>query len=379
MEKDIETADKDYDFLLPNGEILRTILVRPELTDHNLKSIIKSKGVFLSKYDKEDTVPVLMRTLLSPKEYDSIREMQKFKIERVKYRTTQIPWQGSNDLMSHFPEEMNLHDIIEEKYKYDPGFELKGVPSFVPVENRKDKVELKFILEEHSNIASLYNRKKEFEGTLMVELKSDGNLHLHSTKTFTSKGTHELVDALANKLEKHFKSEGSVKKEDTYERIMFTHFYNENRFTFFMKFLDDIGFLKFKKIVDLSVSPDPEEKIPEEAKAFLQDIENLNLKGKALRRHILLSQKKYRQSLLLLSITVQYEFSHSEGQGVCELEFAFPDFKLDEKESAEFQFFIGKISVDRNYRAFAKKGKIEKSIFPKVDEHKMFHYNNLKI
>lgn len=349
------------------------------MTDSNLKSLIKSKGIFLSKYYKDDTVPVLMRTLLSPKEYDLIREMQKFKIERVKYRTTQIPWQGSKELLSHFPKDLNLHNIIDEKYKYDPGFELKGVPSFVPVENRKDKVEMKFTLEEQSDIQSIYNRKKEYEGTLIIELKSDGHLHLHSTKTFTSKGTHELVDAVANKLEKHFKADGTVKKEDSYERILFDHFNNNNRFTFFMKFLDDIGFLKFKKVVDLSVSPDPEQEIPDEAKAFLKDIENLNLRGKTLRKHILLSQKKYRSSILLLSITVQYQFLHNEGLGICELEYAFPDFRLDQKDKAEFQFYIGKISVDRNYRTFAKKEKIEKSIYQEIDGHKMYHYNALKI
>lgn len=375
---DKENKDTDYEFLLPNGEILRTILVRPELTPNNLKSLLKSKGVFLSKYNKEDTVPVLMRSLLSPKEYESIREMQKFKIERVKYRTTQIPWQGSDNLLSHFPEDLNLHSIIDEKYKYDPGFELIGVPSFSPVDGQKDKVEIKFTLEENSEIKSINNRRKEYEGSLIIELKSDGHLHLHSTKTFTSNGTHDLVDAIAGKLEKHFKSEGTVKKEDSYERILFNHFNNINRFTFFMKFLGDLGFLKFKKIVDLSVSPDPEQEIPEQAKVFLKDIENLKLKGKSLKKHILLSQQKYRNSILLLSITAQYEFSHSEGKGVCQIEYAFPDFKILEKDKSEFQFFIGKTTIDRNYKAFAKKNKIEKSIYNIVDECKMSNYNDLK-
>lgn len=379
MDRDVISDEKDFEFLLPNGEILRTILVRPELTDSNLKTVIKSKGIFLSKYDKENTVPVLMRTLLSPEEYDSIREMQKFTIERLKYRTTQIPWQGGADILSHIPKDLNLHEILKEKYKYDPGFELKGIPSFVPVDSRKDKVEMKFTVEEHSDIKSIHNRKKEYEGSLIIELKSDGHLHLHSTKSFTSRGTQELVDAVANKLEKHFKAEGAVKKEDSYERILFDHFDNVNRFTFFMRFLGDIGFLKFKKIIDISVSPDPDQEIPADAKEFMKDIENLNIRGKSLRKHILLSQKKYRSSILLLSITAQYEFAHSEGKGICDLEYAFPDFRLSDSHKAEFQFYIGKISVDRNYRVFAKKPKIERSIYEDIDAHKMYNYTALKL
>ncbi|WP_136465421.1 hypothetical protein [Flagellimonas onchidii] len=379
MDLEINNEEKDFDFLLPNGEILRTILVRPELTDGNLKTIVKSKGIFLSKYEKEDTVPVLMRTLLSPEEYDTIREMQKFKIERLKYRTTQLPWQGSDDLLSHIPNEFSLHNILEEKYTYEPGFKLIGVPSFTPVDNRKDKIELKFTVEEQSDIKSIHNRKKEYEGSLIIELKSDGHLHLHSTKSYTSQGTQDLVDSVANKLEKHFKAEGSVKKEDSYERIMFQHFGNVNRFTFFMKFLDDIGFLKFKKIVDISVSPDPDKEIPEDAKAFMKDIENLNIRGKSLRRHILISEQKYRDSILLLYITAQYEFAHSEGKGICEVEYAFPDYRVGQNDNPEFQFYLGKILVDRNYRAFAKKNKIEKSIYEDIDSHKMYHYNSLKL
>ena len=375
----IETnkPNKDFEFHLPNGEILRTMLVKPELTDYNLKAVIKSKGIFLSKYTKEDTIPPLMRSLLSPKEYDEIRDLQKFKTERVKYRTTQIPWQGSKNVLSNLPE-IDLHKILKERYKYNPGFELIGVPSFVPIDSRTDKVELKFKIEEQSNIETINNKKKQYEGSLIIELKDDGHLHLRSTKTYTSKGTQDLVNSLELKLEKHFKEIGTVNKEDSYERIMFSHFDNINRFLFFMKFMDDIGFLKFKKIVDITVSPDPEEEIPEDAREFLKNIENLNLKGKSLKKHMFLSKQKYRDSIWLLSIIVQYEFFHSEGNGICELEFAFPDFKPTEIENAEFQFYIGKISVDRNYRAFAKKAKIEKSIFQEVDNHKTFQYNSLK-
>ena len=57
---------------------------------------------------------------------------------------------------------------------------------------------------------------------------------------------------------------------------------------------------------------------------------------------------------MLLSIIVQYEFLHAEGKGVCNIEYAFPDFNLENKDSAEFQFYIGKITIDREYRDASK-------------------------
>ncbi|AZQ58363.1 hypothetical protein EJ994_05920 [Maribacter sp. MJ134] len=377
MDKELNADQKDFDFHLPNGEILRTILVRTELTESNLKAVLKSKGVYLPKYSKEDTIPPLMRSLLSPKEYDEIRDLQKFKVEKFKYRTTQIPWQGDKNILANLPD-LDLHQLINEKYEYHPGFDLLGVSSFMPVDDRQDKVELQFKIEEHSDIASIHNRNKEFEGSIIIELKEDGHLHLHSTKTFTSKGTQDIVNSIESKLEQHFKLTGSVKKEDSYERIIFKHFSNPNRFLFFIKFIDDIDFLKFKKIVNVNISPDPEKETPEEAREFLKDIDNLNIKGKSLKRHVIISKSEYRKSLWLLSITVQYDFRHSEGEGNCELEYAFPDFKLDESENSEFQFFISKLTIDKKYRATAKKTKIEKAIFKKVDDHKVLNYNLLK-
>lgn len=365
------------EFHLPYGEVLRSILVRPELTENNLKSFLKSKGVFLSKYSKEDTIPVLMRMLLSPNEYEILQEMMDFRIEKEKYRTTQIPWQGDKDIFSVMPN-IDLHALIDEKYRYNPGFELIGVPSFMPVDQRKDKVILEFEVEENSDIATINNRVKQYKGNLVIELKEDGHLHLHSTKTFTSKSTQEIVNVLESHLEKYFKGEGLIKKEDSYERIMFNHFSNANRFLFFTKFTDDIEFLKFEKIIDVSVSPDPDQEIPESGKNFLKNIENLNLKGKVLQRHILFKEE-FRESILLHSITIEYKFNHSEGKGVCHVEYAFPDFKIDKKDKAEFQFFIGKITVDRNYRSLAKKSVIEKAVFRVIDELKIANYNLLKI
>jgi hypothetical protein len=370
--------EENFQFHLPNGEILRTILVRPELTESNLKSILKSKGVFLSKYSKEHIIPPLMRSLLAPSEYNEIIELQKFKTERLKYRTTQIPWQGDRNILKSLPK-IDLHNLIREKFVYDPGFDLLGVPSFVAVDGRDDKVALNFKVEEYSDIKTINNRKKEFEGSIEIELKEDGSLQLHTVKTFTSKATQDLVNSLEKKLEKHFKEIGSVKKEDSYERIMFNHFTNKHRFNFFMKFMDDLDFLKFKKIVDLNVRPDPEEELPKEAQEFLKDINNLNLKGNALRKHMLIADQKYRSCIWLISVMVQYEFEHAQGKGICEVEYAFPDFHKEEIDESEFQFFIGKILVNRNYKASAKKSVIEKAIFETVNSWKTYHYNDLKI
>ena len=366
-------------YQLPYGELLRTVLVKPELTESDLKKVIKSKGIFLSKYTKDEIVPELMCSLLSPDEYKNILELKKNKEEKEKYRTASIPWEGGVNLLKSIPQTVNLHQILEEMYTYRSGMELIGIPSFKKVDKRNDKIELNFEIKEHSEIKDIHNKERILKGGIVYELKDDGQLHLSVTKTFSSKGTQKLVDTLNKQMENHFKETNSVKKEDTFERILFSQFINEDRFLFFMKFLDDIDFLEFNKVENISVSPDSQEELPENAKEFLKDIENLNLKGTVLRRHVLLSKLEYRKCIHLHSMIVKYKFNHVEGSGNCSIEFAFPDFKSNETENLEFQFYTMKISIDRNYRATANRKKIERAIFESLNTHKIYHYNTLKM
>lgn len=370
--------ENDIRFFLPYGEILRTQLVKPELTSSNLKSVIKSKGIFLSSYEKLDTVPVLMRSMLSPEEYNDLLDLKKQRVDNVKYRTNQIPWKGDKNLFKSLPKNLDIQDLVEKKYRYNPGFSINNVTSFVPVGSEMKKAEISFSVEEHSDIKTIGERKHIYKGKLTLELKDDGSLHLSTLKNFTSKSTQDVVNLISNKLERHFKEIGSVDNQDSYERIMFNHFTNKHRFLFFLKLIDNFDLLTFVRIIDISLSPDPDQVLPDEGKLLLEDIDKLNIKGKTLRRHKLLSEEKYRDSLILSSMTLKFDFKHSEGNGKCEVEFSFPDFDLEKRDQLEFQFHVQKFSLEKAYRTFANKRKIQDAIYSSIEETKMIFYNQLK-
>src|SRR5690606_37483629 len=121
------------------GELLRTVLVKPELSEGDLKKVIKSKGVFLSKYSKDDIVPALMCLLLSPDEYKNILDLKKNKEEKEKYRTASIPWKGDGNLLKSIPRDINLPKILDDMFTYKSGMEIIGIPSFKKVDGRNDK------------------------------------------------------------------------------------------------------------------------------------------------------------------------------------------------------------------------------------------------
>lgn len=239
--------DENFQFLLPYGEILRTIVIDTALSDSDLKLVLKQKGIFLSRYDRNDSVPALMRTILSPNQFDELQDMRSEKIDKEKYRTSQIPWTGTNDLLGSLPKSFNLAEILESQFKYQTNTKLLGIPKFVKVDGRKDKVICNYEIEEELAMMSYHNRKKVYQGSLQLELKNDENLVLHTVKTFTSPLTMDLSKRVEKDLEKHFKAEKKIEKEETFEKILFSNFNNKNRFKFFMNFLSDIDFFELQK------------------------------------------------------------------------------------------------------------------------------------
>tara|TARA_A100000171_G_scaffold20297_2_gene18698 strand:- start:18290 stop:19408 length:1119 start_codon:yes stop_codon:yes gene_type:complete len=370
--------NKDLKYYLPYGDQLRSILVRQDVTSGMLKSILKKRGQFLPKYEKQDIIPVLLRTLLSNDEFEDILEQLKEKESTTKRRTNIIPWSGTQNLLDKTPIKIDIQKLIEEKFRYKPEFSLLNQTNFTQVDGRSDKVEMSFNIQETSHYQSVESRKTTYEGKVTLELKKDGQLYLSTTKNFTSKATQRIVDGIAQKLKTEFKASGVIKKEDDYEKILFEHFTNRNRSYFFMRFFDSIGPLEAKRISNADLAPDKNFNLPVDIDKFLSELETLKLSGKSLHRNPLLSEEVYKDSIVISSISILYNFNHAEGQGTCEVEFSFPDFSSDSIKNVEFQFYIKRLSFNRAYRPYGKKPKVNQAVYDSIQEHMLYHYKQLK-
>jgi len=64
----------DINKIVPYGEFIRGFANQPFLTNAELHRVLKERGIFFSFQDKDLMVPTLQTLLLSPKEFDSIRD-----------------------------------------------------------------------------------------------------------------------------------------------------------------------------------------------------------------------------------------------------------------------------------------------------------------
>lgn len=70
----MNTEHKDIDKFIPFGEALRGFANQKFISAYELQSILKERGIFVLNTDKDYIVPFMQTLLLSPAEFDRIRE-----------------------------------------------------------------------------------------------------------------------------------------------------------------------------------------------------------------------------------------------------------------------------------------------------------------
>jgi len=365
---------------LPYGDSLRVLIAHSELSASNHRSILNNKGIFLGDYDKNNTVPALMKLLLDPSEFQELIDLQSSKEDNEKFRTLKLPWKSNTDLLGNIPQNFNLNKLIKESTSYSPTFKVLGSPQFKPINGDRNKIQLEYIVERQNNTKGWDERLTQHKGSLTLEKTSDGGLQLILTKTHTAKETNDLGEAVLKNLKSHFKNENYISKEDDFERILFNHFLNENRYQFLVGFTNPFhGSIDFIKLTDLTVSPDSKVVAPKEIKEFLDGINKLKLQGDALQQHMLISKKEYHDRIVFSSLTIRYKFMFAEAHGTCVVEFVFSDYEDQQNEDAEFQFYIQSISLERAYRQHANKQKVRMLLNRAIETQKISLYEKHKV
>ena len=364
---------------LPYGDSLRVMVSHSELSVSNHKSLLNNKGVFLGTYDKNTTVPILMKLILDPSEFQELVEMQSSKEDNEKYRTLKLPWKSDVDLLKAIPENFNINNLIKEESTYKPTYKVIGSPQFKKVDDNPNKIELEFVVERENNTKGWDERKTRHNGSLTLEKTETGDVQLILTKTHTAKETNELGESVLRNLKSHFRNKEYIFKEDDFERILFNHFINEGRIQFLFGFTDSFhGGIDFIRLTDLTVGPDPKEKPPKQIEEILDGINKLRIQGQELQQHKLISKKEYHDKIVFSSLTIRYRFKFAEAHGSCIVEFVFSDYEDQQNENAEFQFYIPTISLDKGYRQFANQKKIRKQLNEAIETQKLYLYEKHK-
>jgi hypothetical protein len=360
--------EKTKDFL-PVGENLRAMISQSFLTAKNLKDVLNDKGIFIDENDKNKSIPLLMTSILSPKEFEGLVENQITKEEKFKVNTLTIPCKTDKKLLELIPTNFSINNIIKENVVYKPNFKVIGNPKFTIVANNPNQIQLVYEIERKNETKDWVQTKTTHKSFLTIE-KKNNEINLVVTKNSTSKETNDINEMIMKSFKTHLKEINLVKEEADYVRILFKNFNNVNRIQFLYSFTSPSISRSLEFIETI--------KTPNKIKEFISGIDNLKINGKELQEHIFITNETFHEKIIFSSISLKYKFNFGGLKGTCISEFSFPAFLQKQKTNSEFQFNLS-INLDKSVKEFGNLNSINKDISRIIENYKLEQFEKYKL
>ncbi len=361
----------DINKFLPFGSSLKEVLQHTSFKGVNAKQLLREKGVFLESNEEEDTFPLLTTTLLSPFEFEIIKEKIKIKEDSEKVKTRSIPWNSDNTLIQSVPLNLDLNTLLnEENSKY----KVVAPTNFAMIENNPNKIKMTFKCETDNFNSSWYRTKNEFKGELLLErIKNDDKVYIQLI--YTSSETMKVSDKIATTLVSHFKEKNLVDANKEEERILYKNFTNSERIQFLLSLTSDSDVFSFNKISDIVIGPDPNEILPDEFNWMNTGrVKELIVKGDILQESVFLKEYDYYKYLELGEVEVLFGFKYYAAEGNCKLRYGFENFFKKRHGNIEFQVEIDNLNLDVDY-AHVSKGNVRRFLLQEFQKLKSSRYN----
>lgn len=365
----------NIELLLPFGEALRGFMEQPFISDADLKHTLRTRGVFLNRNEKSDTIPVLVCCLLSPCEFDELRECHAIREDNPKTMTRTIAWNSTKPLLEAIPGELSLSTLIGDFTNY----KIIGTPAFVPVGNNRNDISCQFEIEREDYSKNWATTKSNFKAEVRIERISEGRA-IKFTLTHTAEETKDLNRKFVQRLAQHFKDNGYVNRECEIETILFSSFDNEGRIAFFRSLTDKIASptFQFTKITDFGLCPENTATLPRELKWMEDTVTDFTVRGDALQNTFFIKGKDYHKFFLFHSIEAKFKFDSNEAKGICSIAFGFPNFASKKDTNTEFEVNISSLALDASCSE-VNKTVVKVELLRRINDYKLSQFEKHKL
>jgi hypothetical protein len=333
----------DISTILPFGSSLIPLLYSSFLSDANLNQLLRSRGIYNSSNEKDVAVSIIKNIILSPDEFNVLREQQKTKEDKKKNTSEDIIFDSSDTLFDITSDDhFKVNDILEGKQGI---IQIEGVSTVNVVDKNHLYYEYNLIRNDTSkdwaNSATKHSGRIDF-------IKKENVISIYSE--YTSNETKKVNDEIRKRLKENLKKKSKT-GEIKVTKITFDSFSNINRIHFLFSFFDNKEIFSLYKITDISFGPDPQKTLPEQARWMEERVKKLSIVGKDLNKIEYFANKKYYESLLIESIDAQFVFVLDKINYIVKYTYGFPSYFKKEIPDIEFESSIQDITdMDQNRR-----------------------------
>jgi hypothetical protein len=364
---------EDIDQILPYGEQLRGFMEQSFIGKGDLKDVLRTRGVFTHSFEKQDTIPILSSTILSPSEFDYLRECQNSKEDNPKIITQTIGWKSEENLFNSVPDNLDVNSVLDLEFS---NFKVVGSPVFVPVNGDPDCIRMDFSVERKDMSKNWSANKSIFPGSLELKRMEEGG-EVKLIVTHTANETKYVASKVSSSLIKHFKDRGDIDPSTKIERILFSRFSNSMRITYLLSLTEKCSstMLTFVDIVDVEFSPDTSNPLPQGIHWMEERIEDLKLNGSALHQTFFFSDKSYHEHLSLYKVDSKFKFDFRGLTGQCVISVGFPDYGYGPTKNtdAEMEVNIKSMSFETSPRGISK-AEIKQVLLKEIENQKIKNF-----
>src|SRR5690606_19171848 len=332
---------KDIDKFLPYGELIRGFANQSYLSKSDLKKSLRKRGIFFTNSEKETLVPCISTLLLSPAEFDDLRECQNTREDNVKKNTSRLEWNSDKSIID------TLTDLSFQNIIPDDGinFWFNSEPNISVLDKNQNTIAIDYEIERHDLNKSWYESKNIFKGRIVVEKVDDNEIKF--IKSYTSSESNFVAENIQRSLVQHFKAINIVQEDKELKKILFGDFSNEDRIVFFYRlssYMQNSIYFTFKDIINMEFKPDDNVPLPKQID-WMENKSALKLKGNQIHDTFFIREKEYHPNLQFWEMESSFDFTYQQHKGSCNVVFSFRDFPT-KGNNAEFEINISNFSLE---------------------------------
>ena len=250
---------RDIDKFIPFGEALRGFVNQKFITPPVLQSILKERGIFVLNADKDYMVPIMQTLLLSPAEFDKVRDAFARKEDNEKKISREISFSANTTLYQSDIMQIDVDDFIKRQL---PTCKIKQSIRFVQVDNNPNHLTAKFTLIRNDINKCWYEQTNEFSGSVeIINENGKGAIRI----THTSSETKDFAEYIIRNQIRLYKAKGLLNDDARPQKILYSTFTNTTRFAFFFRLttkIENNEIFNFVDIKDISIKPQEDCALP---------------------------------------------------------------------------------------------------------------------
>lgn len=366
-----DSRQSDLDSLLPYGEGLKPLLTASSLSEHDLKFLLQKRGVFVKSQQRNTTVPQITSLLLSPKEFEILKNRQHQKESNIKRSTSQSEWCGG-DIKLDYVLTNHIENFIKQLSEENSTYSLHKYNITYDSSNR---IVIEGEIERNDWTKDVFSITTAHPWKLIIEKPTTNDVVEYIAET-TVPETKSLINKLQLQIHRQFQSARVVENNKEIQRIIATHFKGSSSiFDYLLSFTQQhSSCLSFQRIIDIETGIDNRQVFPENFKWLKGNISELKLtalQGKKLEETDIIDIGRLG-ILVFGEIDAEFKFVFPGASGKCIIQYGFPKF-YDKKGNIEFETKIQRIDLNNDCSHVSKEG-IKRQLLAEFqkDKHRVF-------